>query len=304
MPPLYSTTVKDRTATLLTADMVARIAGLLEGLADREFGGYGEGAKFLHAEANEFLFYLFETTGDRSFLDQVLFTLAKLRASRTFDAQDGGFFRYSPRRDWQEPHQEKLLEDQAALLSNYLHAFLLTEEQDNGQAADGLIDYLNTELYDEARGAFCACQDYYRPDGFSFRSPPQGPPRLTAMVDTGLYSNANAQVASAYFNAWWLLGRDDCLQHAQQIVAWLLKDMRSLDGSVYHYPDVKPHLPGLLTDAVMTGLALLDGYCVLHEGLYLDQAKELADYIVANHRSRQGGFFDTSATGPGCCKSD
>jgi uncharacterized protein YyaL (SSP411 family) len=105
----------------LGAPIVTEIAGMVEGLADSTYGGYGTQFKFLHTEANDFLLYLCEVTGNTSYLDHVAFTLRKMQQSRTFDAVDGGFFRYSSKPDWQEPHPEKLLDDQAALLRNYLH---------------------------------------------------------------------------------------------------------------------------------------------------------------------------------------
>lgn len=280
-----------------SAETVARITGLVEGLADQEHGGYGIGAKFLHPEANEFLLSLFETTGERAFLDHVLLTLTRMRASRTYDAGDGGFFRYSSRRDWQEPHQEKLLEDQAALLCNYLHAYLLTDEPSYRETAQGLIQYLNTTLYDATKGVFFGCQDYLRPDGFSFRSS-SGPPELMSLIDTNIYCDANAHVASAYLDAWWLLGLDDCRAQARSVLAWLWKNLRVPDGGMCHYSDGEPRVRGILTDSVMTGLALLDASVLLHDGTYLGQALELAEYIVRRHRNPHGGFFDISETGP------
>ena len=188
--------------TPLSASIVAEIAGMVEGLADPVYGGYGAGPKFLHPEANEFLLYLFETTGEHGFLDHVLLTLDRMRESRTFDAKDGGFFRYSSKRDWQEPHQEKLLDDQAALLSNYLHAYLLTEGQPYRETAEGLIDYLNTTLSDGAQGALFGCQDYVRPLGPIRAAGGAGPPQLMSLIDRYVYCDANARAASAYLGAW------------------------------------------------------------------------------------------------------
>jgi hypothetical protein len=148
----------------LSAPIVVEIAGMIEGLADSTHGGYGTQFKFLHTEANDFLLYLFEVTGEASYLNHVAFTLRKMQQSRTFDAVDGGFFRYSSKPDWQEPHPEKLLDDQAALLRNYLHTYLLTEQAVYRDTAEGLIDYLNTTLADDAMSCFFGCQDYVRPE--------------------------------------------------------------------------------------------------------------------------------------------
>jgi uncharacterized protein YyaL (SSP411 family) len=275
--------------------LVAEIAGMVEGLADPVHGGYGAKDKFLHTEANEFLLYLFETTGERAYLDHVLLTLDTMRRSRTFDATDGGFFRYSSRRDWQEPHPEKLLDDQAALLGNALHAFLLTEAPAERETAAGLIDYLNTTLRDPDTGLFFGCQDYVRPEFVAGR---RGPPDVLSVIDTYLYCDANARTASAYLHAWWLLGDERCCTDARQVLRWLWAHLRALDGGMMHYWDGEQRVPGLLMDAVMMGRALLDGYAFLGDPVLLDRAKELADSIVLRHRNPAGGFYDIAAPGP------
>jgi uncharacterized protein YyaL (SSP411 family) len=282
----------------LGAPVVAEIAGMLEGLADHEHGGYGTQAKFLHPDANDFLLYLFGVSGDRTYLDHVAFTLEKMRESRTFDHQDGGFFRYSSRPDWREPHPEKLLDDQAGLLRNYLYTSLLTERAPYKDTARGLIDYLNATLADPTQPCFWGCQDYVRPEPPSAAGQPPGPPPLLSLLDRYVYCDANARAASSYLEAWWLLGRDDCRVRAERILHHLWDTLRAPTGEMYHYWDGEPHAPGLLMDTTMTGLAMLDAYALLRRPLYLERARQLGAAILQRHRSPAGGFFDISETGP------
>jgi uncharacterized protein YyaL (SSP411 family) len=283
----------------LGAPIVAEIAGMLEGLADTTHGGYGTQFKFLHCEANDFFLYLFGSTGDAGYLEHVTLTLEKMRQSRTFDAKEGGFFRYSSKPNWQEPHPEKLLDDQSALLRTYLHAYLLTGQQDYRDTAEGLIDYLNRTLASPTHPFFFGCQDYVRPAIDMSASHTPGPPPLLSLIDEYVYCDANARTASAYLDAWWLLGREDCKNRAQQILAYLWQHLRAPDGGMYHYADKSPQVPGLLIDAVMMGAALLDAYAILGDAMYLQQAKQLAEDIIRLHRNPAGGFFDLSQTGPG-----
>ena len=118
------------------------------------------------------------------------------------------------------------------------------------------------------------------------------------MIDEYVYCDANARAASAYLDAWWVLGEDGCLERARQILDSLWRDLRSPAGGMFHYSDGAPHAPGMLTDAVAAGSAFLDAFAVLHEEDHLERAKELAADIVRNHRSTQGGFLDISQTGP------
>jgi uncharacterized protein YyaL (SSP411 family) len=281
----------------LGAPIMAEIAGMVEGLADTTNGGYGTTFKYLHTEANDFLLYLYEVSGETSYLEHVTFTLDTMRRRRTFDAKDGGFFRYSSRADWQEPHPEKLLDDQAALLRNYLRAYLLTDDAAHRDTAEGLLDYLETTLTDGTNPCFFGCQDYVRP-ALDVTHSRTGPPRLLSLIDELVYCDANARAASAYLDAWWLLGREACKERALQILAQLWATLRAPDGGMYHYADGTPQVPGLLLDSVMTGLAMLDAYAVCGEGLYLERATLLAEELVRQHRNPTGGFVDLRVTGP------
>ena len=81
-------------------------------LADPEHGGYETERKFPHCAANEFLLQRYQATGDARYLNHVRLTLYTMHQSKTHDPE-GGFFRYSSKRDWSEPHHEKLLSDHA-----------------------------------------------------------------------------------------------------------------------------------------------------------------------------------------------
>lgn len=300
--PDHSQEPPDREKLPLGPPLVAEIAGLVEGLADPVHGGYGAQFKFLHPEANEFFLYLFETTGESGFLDHVVLTLNKMRGSLTFDQKDGGFFRYSSQPDWNEPHPEKLLEDQAALLSNCLHAYLLTGDASHRGIAEGLWDYLNSTLWDGASGAFFGCQDYVRPEGQPTFGRITGQEPLMPVIDNLIYCDANARAAAACLEAWWILGRDECRSRAQEVLDLLWDTFRAPGGGMYHYWDGEARAPGMLTDSVAAGTAFLSAYAVLHEHKYLNRAQELAADIVRMHRSADGGFLDISETGPASLK--
>ena len=292
----------DREKLPLGPSLMAEIAGMVEGLADPVHGGYGTQFKFLHPEANEFLLYLFERTGEAGYLDHVVLTLDKMRRSRTFDEKDGGFFRYSSQPDWNEPHPEKLLEDQAALLTTCLHAYLLTDDRSHREMAEGLCDYLNSTLWDSAAGAFSGCQDYVRPEGQPNTGLPASPEPLMSVIDNLVYCDANARAASACLEAWWVLGRDDCRTRAQEVLEFLWATLRAPGVGMFHYRDGEARAPGMLADSVAAGTAFLSAYAVLHEPKYIDRAQELAADIVRMHRNAGGGFMDISETGPASLK--
>ena len=276
----------------LAASLVGEIAGMVEGLGDRENGGYGSYFKFIHAEANELLLYLYETTGETAYLDHVVFTLGKMLQSETFHSEEGGFFRYSSKPDWNEPHPEKLLEDQASLIGNFLHVYLLTGGEAYRKSAEELLEFLDSTLLDTDGGAFFGCQDYVRTEDRVESSP------MISVIDNYIYCDANARTVVALLDAWWILGREDCRERARLVLEVLWNSLKASDGGMYHYSDGEPHAPGLLADTAATGEAFLKAYSVLQDEEYLDRAKLLAADLVSMHRSADGGFFDISQKGP------
>jgi len=276
----------------LVASVVGEIAGMVEGLGDRENGGYGSYFKFIHAEANELLLYLYETSGETAYLDHVTFTLGKMLQSETFHSEDGGFFRYSSKPDWNEPHPEKLLEDQASLIGNFLHVYLLTGGEAYRKSAEELLEFLDSTLLDTDGGAFFGCQDYVRTEDRVESSP------MISVIDNYIYCDSNARTVVALLDAWWILGREGCRERARLVLEVLWKSLRASDGGMYHYSDGEPHAPGLLADTAAAGGAFLKAYSVLQDEEYLDRAKLLAADLVSMHRSADGGFFDISRKGP------
>jgi uncharacterized protein YyaL (SSP411 family) len=63
--------------------------------------------------------------GDRAALALASRTLRRMAASPLRDPVEGGFFRYSTRRDWGDPHYERMLYDNALLLTAYSRLALL-----------------------------------------------------------------------------------------------------------------------------------------------------------------------------------
>ena len=150
-----------------------------------------------------------------------------------FDAPLGGFFRYSSKPDWSEPHREKLLYDQAALLRNYLHAYLLTGEAEWRVHAEGIIEFVESYLFDEEAGAYLGCQDYV---AFDSPVPAEATHRQTRpVVDELVYCDANAAMVSACLDAWWLLGRVVCRERAERVLETLWRRLRAQDGRMFHY---------------------------------------------------------------------
>lgn len=99
---------------------------LAEGLVknfDIAWGGPDQAPKFPLPNNYEFLLRFARTTGNKAIDKHVQLTLDKMAQGGIFDQIGGGFARYSTDISWKVPHFEKMLYDNAQLLSLYSHAY-------------------------------------------------------------------------------------------------------------------------------------------------------------------------------------
>ncbi len=123
-----------------------RLAGqLLAGSYDREYGGWGEAPKFPQPMAVEFLIRRY-LAGEESVLKPAVHTLRAMARGGMYDVVGGGFARYSTDPFWRVPHFEKMLYDNALLVSAYLHAWLITGEDFFQRIVRRCLDFVGREL--------------------------------------------------------------------------------------------------------------------------------------------------------------
>jgi uncharacterized protein YyaL (SSP411 family) len=274
--------------------LLERISESIMAAADPINGGYGRGQKFIHASVNDFLLGRYESTGAAVYIDHVRLTLDRMRVGAIHDDAAGGYFRTTTGADWSEPHREKLLIEQAGLLSNSLDVFRLTGGAEYARMAEEIIDYLDTRLLDGATGAFFGCEDFLRRE-----SPAESNDELFSIIDRCIYTDANAAAASAYLRASALLGRADCRTRAFEILDFLWHRCRGAEGDMNHYHDGEPRLPGLLRDQALAGTAMLDAYDHGGGANYLERAQASAEFMLDRLRNPAGGFDDRPAVETG-----
>jgi uncharacterized protein YyaL (SSP411 family) len=81
-----------------------------------------------------------------------------MRSGGIFDQVGGGFHRYSTDAQWQVPHFEKMLYDQALLVMAYTEAYLATHNPEFRKAAEEIISYVIRDLT-SPEGAFFSAED-------------------------------------------------------------------------------------------------------------------------------------------------
>ena len=125
---------------------------------DRTNGGRGRAPKFPMPDNYLFLLRYAHATGDKDALNQVYLTLDKMAKGGIYDQIGGGFARYSTDAVWLVPHFEKMLYDNAQLVSLYAEAFQVSKNQLYKDVVYQTIEFVKRELT-SAEGAFYSALD-------------------------------------------------------------------------------------------------------------------------------------------------
>ncbi len=123
---------------------------------DPEHGGFGGGPKFPRPSSFNFLLRYYARTGADSALEMTLKTLQAMAHGGVYDHIGGGFHRYSVDGQWRVPHFEKMLYDQAQLVTSYLEAYQITHDGFYAAMARDIINYVSKVLTDEGGGFYSA----------------------------------------------------------------------------------------------------------------------------------------------------
>ena len=256
------------------AEMLDAAVDELAAYEDGEFGGFGGAPKFPVAPV---LLFLLEraATGDRPALELATRALSAISGqdqprersvAALRDRIDGGFFRYATKRDWSDPHYERMLYDNAQLLVAFTRLAQLNPDarQAASDVAEGISAFL-IEVMQQPEGGFASAQDsesavdgvrvegaYFALDAAARGA--QDPPALDAKVLTGWNGLAIGALATAGF----VLSRDPWITAARRAADALIERHLRVDGTL-----VRTSLAGRISEAHAT----LEDYGMLASGL-------------------------------------
>jgi uncharacterized protein len=153
---------RSQATTGATAIDISAVAGdTFKGLAasfDAENGGFGGAPKFPRPVVLNFLIRYYVRTGERAALEMTLETLRGMARGGLRDQLGGGFHRYATDREWRVPHFEKMLYDQAQLVSSYTDAYQASRDPLFADVAKDTIEYVLRDMRDRD-GAFYSAED-------------------------------------------------------------------------------------------------------------------------------------------------
>ena len=126
--------------------------------ADKIWGGFGRAPKFPQSFVIQFLLRFYHTTREKESLNQALLSIDKMIDGGIYDQVGGGFARYSTDNEWLVPHFEKMLYDNALLLSVISEAYQVTHDERYAGVIEETIEFLKRELMHD-RGGFYSALD-------------------------------------------------------------------------------------------------------------------------------------------------
>ncbi|MGB3089251.1 MAG: thioredoxin domain-containing protein [Chitinophagaceae bacterium] len=124
--------------------------------ADKEWGGFGRAPKFPQSYAIQFLLRYNHLTKNEEALQQALLSLDKMIEGGIYDQVGGGFARYSTVTEWLAPHFEKMLYDNALLVSVLSEAYQLTGKERYKEVIEETMEFVQRELLHPAKGFYAA----------------------------------------------------------------------------------------------------------------------------------------------------
>lgn len=121
-------------------------------------GGANRAPKFPLPNNYEFLLDYYYHTNDKTILQFVDLTLTKMAYGGIYDQIGGGFARYSTDSYWKVPHFEKMLYDNAQLVSLYSKAYQLTKNKLYKHVVYQTLKFIEREMTTQ-NGAFYSALD-------------------------------------------------------------------------------------------------------------------------------------------------
>lgn len=121
-------------------------------------GGFGGAPKFPSTMAIQYLLNYHWFTGNPEALEHARLSLDKMIAGGIYDQLGGGFARYATDREWLAPHFEKMLYDNALLVTVLAEAYKLTGNELYRETIEETLAYVQRDLT-HPDGGFYSAED-------------------------------------------------------------------------------------------------------------------------------------------------
>jgi uncharacterized protein YyaL (SSP411 family) len=283
---------KSDSPSIINEEQITANINQLKSQFDIELGGFAWAPKFPMPNSWELILHQYCYTKDDMLLKAVNQTLTKMAEGGIYDQVGGGFSRYSTDVYWKVPHFEKMLYDNAQLVSLYSYAFLETKNDLFEKIVRQTLNYIQREMT-SIDGLFYSAQD-------ADSEGVEGKFYCWTHKDLKNILGTDEPVYSLYhsvdvYGNW---------EHGQNILYKTRTDQELQELTGLHMDEINAIIqrghdklmqardkrirPGLDDKIITSWNALMikaycDAYLVFGNQSYLESAKRAADYIL-NHQ--------------------
>ena len=141
-----------------TAASLDQMFGLWQKQIDFDLGGYQKSPKFPLPGSWDFMLRYYHFSNNATALEAIETCLDKMAAGGIYDHLAGGFARYSTDAQWKVPHFEKMLYDNAQLISLYAQAYQVNQKPLYKEVVLQTLDWMQAEMTNQ-EGAFYTSLD-------------------------------------------------------------------------------------------------------------------------------------------------
>lgn len=284
------------TPTTFAPEQLHNIARTWKKQFDTTHGGNFGAPKFPMPTNWNFLLQYGILLQDQEVVDHVHFTLKKIASGGIYDHVGGGFSRYSVDDRWHVPHFEKMLYDNAQLISLYLSAWQQRADPQYERVVRETLEWVHREMTSPEGGFYCALDaDSEGVEGkfYTFTHAD-----FQKLREQGM-SDSDQAFLWAYFQfseeGNWPEEGTNVLYHESDADQLSSEHLQALKTTLRNYRSARVR-PGLdhkqLTswNALMLK-ALCESYRVLNEPIYLERALKNAAFIQSHLYSDHGGLY-------------
>lgn len=148
--------ISNQTNNFLTKENLELTTTNLLQQADGIWGGFGKAPKFPQTFSIQLLLKEYYFTKNEQAKQQALLSIDKMTQGGIYDQIGGGFARYSTDDKWLAPHFEKMLYDNALLITVLSEAFQLTKNETYKNTIEQSVAFLERELLHKSGGFYAA----------------------------------------------------------------------------------------------------------------------------------------------------
>lgn len=279
---------------------------------DTRQGGLNRAPKFMMPNNYQFLLRYAHQNQDNEILEYVETTLEQIAFGGVNDHVGGGFARYSTDMKWHIPHFEKMLYDNAQLVSLYADAYLKTQNPLYKETVYKTLQFIEREMTTDQGGFYSALDaDSLDPTGHL----EEGAYYVWTKQELQSLIGEDFELFSAYYNVnsygkWekdhYVLIRQDTDQDFTTEHKISLEDLRSKKEKwltdLLRFRESEKQKPRL-DDKILTswnGLmtkGYIDAYRVFQDSKHLEAALKNAHFMKNNLLRKDGGLNRTYKDG-------